>query len=243
MTRLYSKSQLLTKLTRRQREFLITLIDLYKTSGKPVSYKDVAAKIGVSKWTAYDILQELNKKGFLKATYKITSGPGRSEVKFIPKKVSFEHLEESENKSTIVFIKSWIKERLEQYEKQSITKSVAIVERKVEKGKNPFSTVLYTMLLFILFAKVFKIDIEERADIKKLLDSTMQPAVLLPFIGELMFSLAKEEEWPLENLRLNRLTIEKFKMLENKFIESISFLTENEKKKVLTALKELLSYI
>lgn len=243
MTRLYSKRQLLTKLTRRQREFLITLIDLYKTSGKPVSYKEAAAKIGVSKWTAYDILQELNKKGFLKTKYTITSGPGRSEVKFIPKKVSFEYLNEDENKKTIAFIKSWIKERFEQYEKQSITKTVAIVARKVEKNKNSFSTVLYTTLLFILFAKVFKIDVEERANIKKLLNSTMQPAVLLPFIGELMFSLAKEEEWPLENLRLNRITIEKFKMLEDRFMESISFLTENEQKKVLTALKELLLYI
>ena len=220
----------------------MTLIDLYKTSGEPVSYKDVAAKIGVSKWTAYDILQELNRKGFLKTRYNITSGPGRSEIKFIPKKVSFGHLEENENKSTITFIKNWIKERFERYEKQSITKSVAIIARKVEKGKNPFSTVLYTTLLFILFAKAFKIDIEGRANIKKLLGSTMQPAVLLPFIGELMFSLAKEEEWPLENLRLNRLTMEKFKMLESKFMESISFLTENEQKKVLTALKELLSY-
>jgi len=118
--------------------------------------------------------------------------------------------------------------------------TVSVISRKVEREKSPLSTTLYIMLLFVLFAKAFRVDVERMADIKELLHSNMQPNVLLSFLGELMFSLAKEEEWPLENLRLNRLTMEKFKALENKFIESISLITASEQKKVLNALNEVL---
>jgi predicted transcriptional regulator len=42
------------KITTRQKEFLQSLIDLYQDKGSPIHYSEVARKMGVSKWTAYD---------------------------------------------------------------------------------------------------------------------------------------------------------------------------------------------
>ena len=59
------------KITKRQKEFLQSLIDLYQLKDTPIHYSEVAQKMGVSKWTAYDMLQLLHKEGFLEVEYLI----------------------------------------------------------------------------------------------------------------------------------------------------------------------------
>lgn len=57
------------KITNRQREFLQVLIKIYQENGSPVHYSDVAKKMSVSKWTAYDMLHLLYQKKFLQIEY------------------------------------------------------------------------------------------------------------------------------------------------------------------------------
>jgi len=59
------------KTTTRQKEFLKVLIDLYQQKASPIHYSEVAQKMGVSKWTAYDMLQLLHKEGLLEVEYLI----------------------------------------------------------------------------------------------------------------------------------------------------------------------------
>jgi DNA-binding Lrp family transcriptional regulator len=239
MARLYTKRQLYTKLTRRQRDFLEALIELYKETRESVSYKEVAEKMGVSKWTAYDLIQELNRKGFLKVEYRLRPGPGRSEVRFIPKDASMERVGAKEKKNTVGMISEWIKERLKKYEKMEIAKAISLVSRKVEKEKHPLSVVLYTTMLFILFAKIFKIDIEKFVDLNNLMSSKIQASVLLSFLAELMFSLTEKEENVLKELNLRDYTLQKFKILQKKFRENLPLITPDEQKKVLNVIKEM----
>ena len=84
------------KITKRQKEFLKILINLYQEKASPIHYSEVAQKIGVSKWTAYDMLQLLSKEGFLEVEYQIPESDhhrweklGRSTVTFFPTKKGY----------------------------------------------------------------------------------------------------------------------------------------------------------
>ena len=84
------------KITTRQKEFLQSLIDLYQENASPIHYSEVAQKMGVSKWTAYDMLQLLRKEGLLEVEYLIPESDnykwgklGRSTITFFPTKKGY----------------------------------------------------------------------------------------------------------------------------------------------------------
>jgi DNA-binding MarR family transcriptional regulator len=75
------------KLTRRQETFVHSILDLYRESNGPIHYSVLAAKIGVSPFTAYDMVRVLEKKGLVSIEYSIDNSKpivGRSEVFFRP---------------------------------------------------------------------------------------------------------------------------------------------------------------
>lgn len=75
------------KLTPRQRAFLDKLLDLYREHQGPVHYSLVAEKLGVNRFSAYDMLKLLEKKGMARSDYVLEAahaGPGRSMVVFYP---------------------------------------------------------------------------------------------------------------------------------------------------------------
>lgn len=72
-------------LTERRKQFLQGLVDLYHRTSGPVHYETLAHSLGVSKWTAYDMLKELEKQGLLTRDYTVHPGEaGRSQVVFLP---------------------------------------------------------------------------------------------------------------------------------------------------------------
>lgn len=72
-------------LTRRQKEFLAAVVDLAAARGG-VHYTEVAEALGVSRWTAYDVLNSLAEKGMLSVSHEVAreGGTGRSRVLFQP---------------------------------------------------------------------------------------------------------------------------------------------------------------
>ncbi|MBE3555043.1 MAG: Lrp/AsnC family transcriptional regulator, partial [Thermicanus sp.] len=72
-------------LTERRKQFLQKLIDLYQMTNLPVHYETLAHALGVSKWTAYDMMRELEKQGYLSRDYALHPGEiGRSQIVFQP---------------------------------------------------------------------------------------------------------------------------------------------------------------
>lgn len=74
-------------LTRRRQQFLAQVVKLYQEKQEPVHYEIVAEALGVSRWTAYDMLKALEQQGLLEAQYIVKLGsklPGRSMVRFRP---------------------------------------------------------------------------------------------------------------------------------------------------------------
>jgi hypothetical protein len=84
------------KLTRRQKEFIMNLIDLSDEFKGPIHYSVLAERLGVSPFTAYDMLCLLEEKGLVTSEYQLAAdrdGPGRSERLFYPKLSSERHKE------------------------------------------------------------------------------------------------------------------------------------------------------
>lgn len=73
-------------LTRRQQEFLSCIFEQYLKRRDPVHYTTVAKRLGVSKWTAYDMLKRLGQAGYLSSHYgvKEKGSPGRSQLFYTP---------------------------------------------------------------------------------------------------------------------------------------------------------------
>ena len=86
------------RLTQRQTEFLNCIAEYYRKKGTPVHYTAVAEWMGVSKWTAYDMLRRLEQKGYVESYCDVSvkgGTPGRSQVLFRPTdQVQKEHLEQ-----------------------------------------------------------------------------------------------------------------------------------------------------
>lgn len=75
------------RLTRRQQEFLKTLIELHGQSGEPVHYTVVAERLGVGRVTAYEMLRLLEKHDLAQREFmrlEEERGPGRAPVSFRP---------------------------------------------------------------------------------------------------------------------------------------------------------------
>ena len=75
------------KLTARQTHFYEALVALYDVDNQSIHYTAVADALGVSPFTAYDMLRLLEEKGLVSSDYQLAadkSGPGRSEIVFMP---------------------------------------------------------------------------------------------------------------------------------------------------------------
>ena len=84
-------------LTRRQKEVLSTLLDLYRQEGNPIHYSLLADQLGVGKISAYEMLRLLEKWGMVEAECQksaLTRGPGRSPIVFRPTPSGIQRLRE-----------------------------------------------------------------------------------------------------------------------------------------------------
>jgi DNA-binding PadR family transcriptional regulator len=88
------------KLTRRQEIFIHGFLDLYRELNGPIHYSLLAERVGVSPFTAYDMLRLLEEKGYVTSEYRIGSekpSVGRSEVVFVPTELARRRIEELAN--------------------------------------------------------------------------------------------------------------------------------------------------
>lgn len=73
--------------TARQREFLQALVRLWQEGKAPIHYSRLAERMGVSRFSAYDMLRVLEGQGLAQASYALEhagAATGRSSVYFSP---------------------------------------------------------------------------------------------------------------------------------------------------------------
>lgn len=74
-------------ITRRRLDFLKTIKQIYESTSLPVHYVRVAQALGISKWSAYEMLKTLEQEGLVASQYEVNQvekHPGRAMVLFSP---------------------------------------------------------------------------------------------------------------------------------------------------------------
>jgi hypothetical protein len=225
-------------LTQRRKEFLLKIIKLYEATKYPVHYVTVAQNLGVSKWTAYDMLRELVTTGYLTMSYtvnRLERSPGRSMVLFLPTTKAL-NLFQTQPKETSVS-EEWLvlKERLlsileKNLEKKGATKIIddLLAEMPQIDASVPFSA--YTITL--LTAYLQNIEHQSLKRIKNLLPLSEEPALTLSlFAGTAVGAMVKNMKETLN---------QKITGIISKFQKNIAEFNLSEKKELVIFLGEAL---
>jgi len=225
-------------LTQRRKEFLLKIIKLYEATNYPVHYVTVAQNLGVSKWTAYDMLRELVTTGYLTMSYTVSRqerNPGRSMVLFLPTAKAL-NLFQTKPKEISVS-EEWLvlKERLlsileKNLEKKGVTKIIDDLLEEIPQieASVPFSA--YTITL--LTAYLQSLEYQSLKRIKNLLPSSEEPALTLSlFAGTAVGTMVKNMKETLN---------QKITGIVNKFQKNIAEFNLSEKKELVIFLGEAL---
>ncbi len=222
------------RLTRRQQEVLKALVYLYIENKRPVSYKEIAQHLEISKWTAYDIMQEITKKGFVKIYFKPKKGPGRTEVLYIPKEDTIERIEEFEPSKTNAFVKRWISTRLKKLEHLSSENVIANLIGIIKNEKNPMSVVLNTTALIVVASKLTLTELTPNLNMGFVFAQNIYTPTLISFVAELNLTyLTKLECLSKMGIGLTN-TIEE---ILNKFRENLFLISPASQKRIIEYLK------
>lgn len=225
-------------LTQRRKEFLIKIKQLYEKNNAPVHYITVAKKLGVSKWSAYEMLKELEKKGFLATKYIVNPGeknPGRSMVFFIPTKITEEVLSKKDEISNQLEEWHQTKEYLLQIFKNlknpSPQKVIDELLEKMPAIEMPIILSAYIITLLIVCLKIFSS--KSIQFIKKHLLFTSKPEIALSmFVGTVLGNILKTAA--------NFNSIDQLTVYIKQFQNSIDEINFQEKTLLMDFLKEAL---
>jgi len=150
------------RITTRQKEFLKVLIDLYKKKASPIHYSEVAQKLGVSKWTAYDMLKLLRKEGLLEVEYLIPESDnykwgklGRSTITFFPTKKGYivSNLPQRKLSTKIIEFNKLKKDIIQKFERIKGKFNLKELFKEALQTKSPLIFCACVLLILILLIK------------------------------------------------------------------------------------------
>lgn len=184
-------------LTRRRKEFLHKIKKIYENTGTPVHYITVAEALGVSKWTAYDILKELEKEGYLRSEYSVSREErysGRSVLLFLPTPKAGElFLREKEE---IDHMEEWhaarekLLEIFEDVKKHGSKKIIDDLLKEMPATEAPI--IISTYIIAVLIVYVQNLGAKAVKMIKNLLQPALRPELILSlFAGTVLGATVK----------------------------------------------------
>lgn len=145
-------------LTKRRLQFLNQLMDLYKRTSLPIHYETLAKALGVSKWTAYDMLKEIEKLGFISRSYEVNEKEtGRSQVVFSPTAKAVDLLKQTRGGTVdpAVWDKTVgdIKQMLNSMKKSSINELIRKLLDEIPGKQNSIELCGYIVGLLLVYLK------------------------------------------------------------------------------------------
>jgi len=244
------------KITTRQREFLKTLIDLYQQKGSSIHYSEVGQKMGVSKWTAYDMLQLLRREGLLEVEYLIPESDnykwgklGRSIITFFPTKRGYtvSNLPQRKLSTKTAELNKLKEEIMQKFEKIKGNFNLKDLFKEALQTKSPL--IFCACLLLILILLIKKIT-EGIAEIKLL--SQVIPAdatntyielALIVFVGMCFGVLTKYINKIPKYISSPNNSMDEYADYIQTYNQYVSQMDKEEQKSLLDFLKETLDEI
>jgi predicted transcriptional regulator len=244
------------RITKRQKEFLHSVIDLYQQKDTPIHYSEVAQKMGVSKWTAYDMLQLLHKEGFLEVEYLIPESDnykwgklGRSTITFFPSKKGYtvSKLFQKNLPTKTAELNKLKKDIIQKFEKIKGKFNLKDLLKEARKTKSPLLFCACVLLILILLIKKITEGIAEI----KLLSQVIPPnatntyieLALIVFVGMCFGVLSKYINNIPEYVTGTSNNLEEYIDYIQTYNQYVSQMNNDEQKSLLDFLKEILSEI
>jgi DNA-binding MarR family transcriptional regulator len=147
-------------LSARRKQFLQKLLDLYKKTNVPVHYETLAKSLGVSKWTSYDMMKELEKLGYLIRDYIVNPGEaGRSQIVFRPTDKTSSLFEQDRSESAPIHPEEWqqIKSKvlafLGSFKSVNLSDAMQKMLEEVPKVQVRVSFCAHTIGLFLVYLR------------------------------------------------------------------------------------------
>ncbi len=242
------------KITTRQREFLKTLIDLYRQKGSSVHYSEVALKMGVSKWTAYDMLQLLHKEGFLEVEYIIPESDnykwgklGRSTITFFPtkKRYTVSNLSQRNLPTKAAEFNKLKKEIIQKFEELKGKLNIRDLFKGALQSKSPLIFCACLLLILILLIKKITEGVAEIKLISQVIPhtttNTYAELALIVFAGMCLGVLAKYVSKIPTTYGSNDL--DEYTNYIQTYNQYVSQMNKDEQKSLLDFLKETLDEV
>ncbi|HBT20574.1 MAG TPA: hypothetical protein DEA47_04330 [Peptococcaceae bacterium] len=144
--------------TRRQVDFLKTIKQVYEDTNLPVHYTRVAEMLGISKWSAYEMLKTLERKGFLTSQYEVDQEkkyPGRARIMFAPTRLvnlvlSGKTLEDKSPVKEFQLLKERLMSLFDKTAKTTPGELVEQMRTELSSVENPLVFCAYVVTIFIL---------------------------------------------------------------------------------------------
>jgi len=138
------------KLTGRQQDFLNVINRLYKTLNRPVHYSEVAKQLGINKWTAYDVMKQLNELGALEAIYIVKNDnmPGRSSIGFVP--INSCESDNMSNADRWKMIEEFLLLRIKEAKSENKKEVLKDIAEEISKQEDSVLLGAYTIALLVL---------------------------------------------------------------------------------------------
>jgi len=134
-------------LTRRRKEALKALLKLTEEKG-PISYEELASELGISKWSAYELLVQLEEEGFVLSKLRKSEGKvgGRPSLRFYLSPQGEEILKGENHLDTL-------REELSHYfqsAKKDISSTITALREKVAAATTPLSQSARSLTMLLL---------------------------------------------------------------------------------------------
>jgi len=243
-------------ITKRQKEFLKVLIDLYQQKGCSVHYSEVAQKLGVSKWTAYDMLQLLHREGLLGVEYLIPESDsynwgklGRSTIAFFPTKkgYSISNLSPRTLPTKVAELNKVKKEIIQKFDEFKEKLNIKDLLKEALQTKSPLIFCACLLLILILLIKKITEGIAEIKLLSQIIPTnttdTYVGLALVVFVGMCLGILTKYINKIPNYANGSNNTLDEYVDYIQTYNQYISQMDKKEQKSLLEFLKKTLDEI
>lgn len=223
-------------ITERRIEFIKALSELSKRYNKPVHYSLVAETLGVSKWTAYDLLTALKDEGYVECVYTLNEKGGRSTLAFRVTPKGERLISAEERKENLNKIVEDLKNRLGVFNRLSLNEILQIDINDTYSIKSPLLKALnITAILFIISQKL-SINWDSISSTYKTLSASIDPqsgllGLTALFIGIIVAKAGLSKYSNIINPKINALL--------NRYKEVLNELSGKEKEILFDITKEI----
>ena len=226
-------------ITERSKDFLRELRRLYKSKQEPVHYEEIARSLGVSKWTAYDMLKKLVSNGLARSEYVVNGearAAGRSLVVFVPrdeKIVSRQSSLAAESGEGWTEFKTRLSALLKEFDSSGNWSMLKPLVDQLSRIEKPFTYCSYTVVLLLACARL--IGTEGLRAISGIISTVGEPGIALTLLagGVLGVLLAQTKRY-VDASALITSCIEKYQQYVNR-------ISDEDRRLLLDFVKEMVS--